>query len=64
MKHIAERCVTMLFNAGASYDLGLADTVIQDVEMAGYSTYDFKHREEMFNLGYNARALRLLHKMG
>ena len=64
MKHIAERCVTMLFNAGASYDLGLADTVIQDVEMAGYSTYDFKHRAEMFNLGYNARALRLLHKMG
>ncbi|MDD2290004.1 MAG: patatin-like phospholipase family protein [Bacteroidales bacterium] len=64
MKHIAERCVTMLLNAGASYDLGLADLVIQDVEMAGYSTYDFKHREEMFNLGYNARALRLLDKMG
>ncbi|HBG53939.1 MAG TPA: phospholipase [Rikenellaceae bacterium] len=64
MKHIAERCVTMLFNAGASYDLSLADMVIQDIEMAGYSTYDFKHREEMFKLGYNASALKLLNKIG
>ena len=64
MKHIAERCVTMLFNAGASYDLSLADMVIQDIEMAGYSTYDFKHREEMFKLGYNASALKLLDKIG
>jgi len=64
MKHIAERCVTMMFNAAAMYDLNLADLVIEDVEMAGYSTYNLKHRDEMFNLGYNANAFKLLDKMG
>ena len=63
MKYIAERCVTMLFNANASYDMDLADLVIEDEEMAVYNAYDLKHKEEMFDLGYNARALRSLDKL-
>ena len=64
MKNIAERCVTMLFKANASYDMDLADLVVEDVEMAGFSAYDLKHKEQMFDLGYNARALRSLDKLG
>ncbi|MFA4996961.1 MAG: patatin-like phospholipase family protein [Bacteroidales bacterium] len=64
MKYITERCVTMMFNANASYDINLADLVIEDIEMAGFNAYDLKYKEEMFDVGYNARALKLLHKTG
>ncbi|HPW78626.1 MAG: NTE family protein RssA [Bacteroidetes bacterium ADurb.Bin037] len=63
MRYITERCVTLMFHASASYDTNLADLVIEDVEMAGFNVYDLKHREEMFRIGYHARALKLLHKM-
>jgi NTE family protein len=63
MKYIAERCITLLFNANASHDMDLADLVIEDEEMAVYNAYDMKHKEEMFDLGYNARALRSLDKL-
>ncbi|HOO42634.1 MAG TPA: patatin-like phospholipase family protein [Bacteroidales bacterium] len=63
MKYIAERCITMLFNANASYDMDLADLVIEDEEMALFNAYDLRHKEEMFDLGYNARALRSYDKL-
>ena len=56
--YIAERSVTMLFHAGAAMDLQQADLVIEDAEMARYSAYDLIYKEEMFDLGYNARALK------
>ena len=63
MKYIAERCVTLLFKANASYDMNMADLVIEEEEMAVYNAYDLRHKEEMFDLGYNARALRSLDKL-
>ena len=54
MRYIAERCLWFMFNANSYMDKDLADVVIEDHEMAEYTAYDLKYKNEMFRLGYDS----------
>jgi len=54
MRYIAERCLWFMFNANSYMDKDLADVLIEDHEMAEYTAYDLKYKNEMFRLGYDS----------
>ncbi|NLA15808.1 MAG: patatin-like phospholipase family protein [Bacteroidales bacterium] len=60
IRYIADRSISMMFHAGATADLQMADLVIEDKEMTRYNAYDLKYKKKMFDIGYNTTALRSL----
>lgn len=53
IRYIADRSIFMMFHAGATADLHMADRVIENKGMARFTAYDLKYKDEMFELGYN-----------